>query len=335
MPLDKTLQEVIPKDIKLKLYHFSSLIEPSIEPETLPINRHDYTIHFFVASQNDHIIFGMELVVYSGDPHTIYVSKVDTTGCHERSNSPIAGLTLGILRYLINGQHGKVQLRLFAKSQPQYLFPFSSQNGKKHVASDKALVKWWIKIIDGLCKDRTHARRYLIIPGFEDNEVRRYVSKDWTIGHPYDPEARAVDVIRRYPDDPKSRFLEQLESDKAIETTVAEFWELMAHRQEMASGHEIGFITLCVDNEHEEDERPDHGCQLTERMYQKINATIKSESFIDRETTFKATEKFISAVTSLQYNPLDLTGVAEKGHQGQDKRPAVTNILVPRKKKKS
>lgn len=335
MPSDKTLQQVIPKNIKLKLYHFSSLIKPSIEPETLPINRHDYTIHFFVSSQNDHIIFGMEVFVYSGSPCTIYVSKVDTTGCHERSSSPIAGLALGILRYLINAQNGKVQLQLFAKSQPQYLFPFSSQNGNKHVASDKALVKWWIKIVDGLCKDRTDAVRYLIIPGFEDNEIRRYVSKDWIVGHPYDSEARAADVIRRYPDDPKSRFLEQLESDKAIETTVAEFWELMAHRQEMASGHEIGFITLCVDNEHEEDERLDQGCELSERMYQKINATIKSESFIDREATFKATEKFISAVKSLNYNPVEIVGEAEQSLHAQDKRPAVTNILVPRKKNKS
>ncbi|GJC93019.1 H3 K56 histone acetylation protein KAT11 [Colletotrichum higginsianum] len=75
-------------------------------------------------------------------------------------------------------------------------------------------------------------------------------------------------LIPRFPDDPKSRFRDELDEEtgksKQLKTTgqwksvksLDTFWEMMAYRQECSSGRLTGFIWVVFDTQ-EEQARPD------------------------------------------------------------------------------
>ncbi|KAK0609594.1 histone acetylation protein-domain-containing protein [Bombardia bombarda] len=119
---------------------------------------------------------------------------------------------------------------------------------------------------------------YLIVPGLEETEMRAFIPRtassaaSWVIGHPmerishYTSEFDWVPprcLIPRYPDDPKSRFRGELDEEaskwkqsmgswKSVKT-LAQFWEMMAFRQECSSGRLTGFIWLVFDPQEDVD----------------------------------------------------------------------------------
>ncbi|KAF1814003.1 H3K56 histone acetylation protein [Eremomyces bilateralis CBS 781.70] len=190
----------------------------------------------------------------------------------------------------------KLVLSLFARAQSQYLFPGSVENPGKHVADDRQLIKWWCRVLDpilgkysregvdvngtngdGQESEHTTAQAYLIVPGEDgiaqflppDVRLDPELRKRWTAGHPLRDIAPSPTVpprcmIPSFPDDPKSRFVDELDDElrdtpgmqpgqsptkrgsgmwRSIKS-LEQFWETMAFRQECSSGRMVGFLWM-------------------------------------------------------------------------------------------
>jgi regulator of Ty1 transposition protein 109 len=127
----------------------------------------------------------------------------------------------------------------------------------------------------------TTAKGYLVIPGYESYDTLRYVPpspvpnapRRWAATHPLlhiapHPAAPPRCLVPRFPDDPKARFLDELDEElpgHGADTVVADggtpsrsdgkwksvktldqFWEFMAFRQECSSGRIVGFIWVVL-----------------------------------------------------------------------------------------
>jgi regulator of Ty1 transposition protein 109 len=125
------------------------------------------------------------------------------------------------------------------------------------------------------------AKGYLVIPGFEPNDSLRYIPpspilntpRRWVTTHPLlqiAPHSNAPPrcLVPHFPDDPKARFLDELDEelpDRGTDAMVVEggtpsrssgiwksvksleqFWEFMAFRQECSSGRIVGFIWVVI-----------------------------------------------------------------------------------------
>jgi regulator of Ty1 transposition protein 109 len=125
------------------------------------------------------------------------------------------------------------------------------------------------------------AKGYLVIPGFEPYDTLRYIPpppvpntpRRWATTHPLlqiapHPAAPPRCLVPHFPDDPKTRFLEELDEelpDRGTDAMVADggtpsrsngqwksvktldqFWEFMAFRQECSSGRIVGFIWVVI-----------------------------------------------------------------------------------------
>jgi regulator of Ty1 transposition protein 109 len=213
-------------------------------------------------------------------------------------SSPLRTITSIFVTYLVeNRQRPNVKLvvSLFARASDQYLFPGSVENAAKHVSDDRQLVKWWCRVLDPVLrgyaaedrveletcaemKDETEttAQAYVIVPGedsifsFLPAEVRQDPSlrKRWTHGHPLQeissfPSAPPRCLIPHFPDDPKSRLLNDLDEElpdsqtngtntdspskrgtgkwRSVHT-IEQFWLTMEQRSECSSGRLVGFI---------------------------------------------------------------------------------------------
>lgn len=217
--------------------------------------------------------------------------------------SPLRILSTTFLQYLIEERRRpdrRLVLSLFARAQNQYLFPGSVENNQKHVLDDRGLIKWWCKVVDPILSiygneenDRISetngptisepgikSHGFLRVPGCDTYETRSFIPK---IGHaeshrrwsttdpllqlgkvPHLPERC---LIPRFPDDPKARFVEQLDDELPDEVTqpsvsqtedfpsmtkktgrwrsvqgLEQFWEMMSFRQECSSGRLVGFL---------------------------------------------------------------------------------------------
>lgn len=201
----------------------------------------------------------------------------------------------------------KLVISLFARAQDQYLFPASIDNKNKHVLDDRGLVKWWCKVLDPIIweyqaeeeqkpfqerlaegatngnatpQSATTAKGYLVIPGYETYDTLRYVPptptpttpRRWAASHPLlqiapHPAAPPRCLVPHFPDDPKARFLDELDEElpdrgeaviadggtpsrsngmwKSVKT-LSQFWEFMAFRQECSSGRIVGFIWVVL-----------------------------------------------------------------------------------------
>jgi regulator of Ty1 transposition protein 109 len=237
------------------------------------------------------LVFAIEIHIYStAYLTTIFVSKADSTGYLHLLNlpkgslSPLKGISSTFLAYLV-GQRRRQGIKsvvsLFARAQDQYLFPGSVENSGKHVLDDRGLIRWWCRVLDPLVdssmKSRSRQQKafwdtirgYLIVPGLDNYESKSYLPKSpnalninsrWTIGHPLKNISRhQKDVpprclIPHFPDDPKSRFLDELNDEllschgKSINgewksvKSLDQFWDMMAFRQECSAGRLVGFI---------------------------------------------------------------------------------------------
>ncbi|KAI0145162.1 hypothetical protein GGR57DRAFT_507127 [Xylariaceae sp. FL1272] len=254
-------------------------------------------------SSKDALVLGVEIYIYTtAFSTTIFVAKADSTGylylqTTPNGFSPIRAITVAFLDFLVEHRRRpskQLVINLFARAQSQYLFPGSVKNGKKHVLDDRGLIKWWSRVLNPLLEDqgkssstqaweRIHG--YMMIPGLDDYETRAFVprtpqsSQNWSLGHPlelaspYTKDAEAFGnnvpircLIPTYPDDPKARFVEELEEstsekDKLVggwktPRTIEEFWEMMAYRQECSSGRMTGFVWVVFEPSQEQSSAP-------------------------------------------------------------------------------
>lgn len=190
----------------------------------------------------------------------------------------------------------RLVVSLFARAQDQYLFPGSIENAEKHVLDDRGLIKWWCRAVDPILREnepesvskdsKTHATveaakasatAYLIVPGCDRFETRSFFPASarsdpqdrprWLAGYPLqqlcrDPSAPPRCLVPRLPDDPKTRFLidlddelpEPAEGENAPPSTgqwksvksLDQFWEMMSFRQECSAGRLVGFLWLVI-----------------------------------------------------------------------------------------
>lgn len=118
--------------------------------------------------------------------------------------------------------------------------------------------------------ENASATAYLIIPGCEKLETRAFfpptfrtddrLSPRWVNAYPLNqinstPIAAPRCLIPRFPDDPKTRFLIDLDDEITPESetgrwrsvkTLEQFWEMMAFRQECSAGRLVGFLWMVV-----------------------------------------------------------------------------------------
>jgi regulator of Ty1 transposition protein 109 len=237
-------------------------------------------------------VFAVEILVYTtATLTTLFVSKADSTG-HlptsptQQRQSPIRPLTSTFITWLAETRQRPgipLVVSLFARAQDQYLFPGSVDHGAKHVLDDRQLVKWWCKTLDPVLRlhtdDSYTTRAHVIVPGFDSHETTQFFpnsyrsdppdNRKWRHGHPLlaiapNPSAPPRCLVPHFPDDPKARYLDELDAElpdsqpsqsffspskkgngmwKSIRT-LDQFWDTMAFRQECSSGRMVGFIWL-------------------------------------------------------------------------------------------
>lgn len=189
----------------------------------------------------------------------------------------------------------RLVVSLFARAQNQYLFPGSIENAEKHVLDDRGLIKWWCRALDPILREyepesvsqeqekkneesaRSSATAYLIVPSCDKFETRGFFPPTaraddkerprWVNAYPLhqlcsNPDAPPRSLVPRLPDDPKTRFLTDLDDElpengsaaaagegagrwKSVRT-LDQFWELMSFRQECSAGRLVGFLWLVI-----------------------------------------------------------------------------------------
>lgn len=225
-------------------------------------------------------IVALEILIFSTPAlTTVFVSKADSTGYGsllKSSNGDNASITKPVIQAFINFlleprlTESRVVLSLFARSQDQYLFPGSVDNSEKHVLDDRQLIKWWSRVSDAVLRPHVtedqdqQISAHLVVPGLEKGETKAFFPPSsrtdasgaprWSNDYPVD--SLTVDaslpprcLIPRLPDDPKSRFLTDLDTDYVAEDghwrtvkTLDQFWEFMSYRQECSAGRLVGFL---------------------------------------------------------------------------------------------
>lgn len=252
-------------------------------------------------------VFAMEVIIYTTSTLTTYfVSKVDSTGYLQLlkllrgASSVLKNVTSTFLGFLIEHRQRpgvKQVISLFGRAQDQYLFPGSAENGKKHLLDDRGLIGWWCRTLslvlkghirksessaselrDGVSSELPTTQGYVLVPGLDAHETMALLppaartEQFWVVGHPLriisaNPDAPPQCLIPRFPDDPKARYLDELDeelleaSQGDVQRTpskrrgqwrsvrsLEQFWEAMEFRQECSSGRLVGFIWIVFDS---------------------------------------------------------------------------------------
>lgn len=235
--------------------------------------------HFIVLAFGGVVIYAIEIIVYDapGSQQTIFVSKADTTGHYNLNSSmeeiknrprlPYAKVTSAILRGLIRcfiDPLRPVRLCLFARAEKQYLFPLSSECSTKHILSGSQLLRWWIKVFTDTLQGSERLllsieRARLQIPGNDPTIIKHFFPRagsdtsssgpsiEWQVGDIFwpddDPNLPAVKCVPRFSDDPLTRFLDYLVTEKrALTTGQNRFWIELQARQEFRLSVEVGVL---------------------------------------------------------------------------------------------
>lgn len=289
LSLSSRLATVLARGTAIRVFHLStspSRTDPLFS--TAPAQAEEPTTcesHFLLITtpntddQAAISIFAIEVLVFTAPSlTTVFVSKADSTGYSSLlpTSAPNQSVTRLVVQTFITHllqprlSEPRVVLSLFARSQDQYLFPGSIENSGKHVLDDRQLIKWWCRVLDAvwrphdLLSSEQQITAHLVVPGTERGEVRAYFppsarldkasAPKWSNEYPVQVLAKDVNapprcLIPRFPDDPKCRFLGDLDGDHIGEDgqwrsvkTLDQFWEFMSYRQECSAGRLVGFI---------------------------------------------------------------------------------------------
>lgn len=182
------------------------------------------------------------------------------------------------------------------------------------------------------------ARGYLVIPGFEPYDTLRYAPpsplpnapRRWTAAHPLlqiapHPAAPPRCLIPHFPDDPKARFLDELDEelpDRGTDAMVADggtpsrsngqwksvktldqFWEFMAFRQECSSGRIVGFIWVVITPPKPSIPEEDEDALSQQSLSQPLSQNKSRESASSSKQLKTSRRK---KATKLTYGPIPL-----------------------------
>ncbi|EXJ60992.1 hypothetical protein A1O7_05145 [Cladophialophora yegresii CBS 114405] len=282
------LAAVLPSGLSLRAYHVSTpptstsaLFAPLPGTEEEPTSCES---HFLAVSSPDNgdnkevLIYAIEVLIFTTESlTTLFVSKADSSGFSTRLDNPkgspsiVGAITSTFAEYLLEPRlaSSRVVLSLFARAQRQYLFPGSSDNAGKHVLDDRHLIKWWCRIFDKILRQQRNdsaATAHLLVPGCDKGETKAFFPPSFRADPPAEPKwinSYPVNLmvtnaslpprhlIPRLPDDPKARFLDDLDGEFVDERgnwrsvkDLTHFWEFMSYRQECSAGRLVGFLWL-------------------------------------------------------------------------------------------
>lgn len=272
--------------------------------------------HLVCVCEGDVLIYAIEGIYYPSHS-LLYISKVDSTG-YNASPSPARMITSAYLRIASPG----LRVHVFARSQQAYIFPLS----KKKILDDAALVRWWRSILS----DLPRLKSWVIVPGLDEIEALSVIGRKedgFNYGVPYTSDALVGQVIPYFPDDPKSRFLDELvttpnanvmlsprkdkkttsmlmtdrktgkrlmDSTQLVQMRSSEFWDLMGHRQECAAGRVVGFLVVDVDKsiENAKDESASNVVRLDHKSHAKLLHILMDKDYSTLEKAKIATKQF-------------------------------------------
>lgn len=327
------------------------------------------------AGTKEVLAFAIEILIYStAYDTTFFVSKADSTGylhhlgLPKGTPSPIRDISGTFLRHLVR-THQRTNIRsvisLFARAQDQYLFPGSVEYSGKHVLDDRGLVRWWCRVLDPLLDQSKISqdtqwdgiKGYLIVPGLDNHETLSYVprnptaSRTWTIGHPLSKITRHWDapprcLIPHFPDDPKARFLDELDDEitksrdngsgqwKSVKT-IDQFWDMMAFRQECSAGRLVGFIWIVfspkVQQEQSTATLPDSQATILTLDSQDDLGSSQPQLFSSPLTSFNASSQIQPTSSPLKQRAVDLfEAQSSNPRTHKKKKRKLTGLIVPR-----
>ncbi|RPB19892.1 hypothetical protein L211DRAFT_589021 [Terfezia boudieri ATCC MYA-4762] len=368
--LQDTLSALLPAGLKLTVYHISHTPTKSHPLYFSPPNQQppptSVETHFLAVSHDGILCFAIELLVYvttakhpeTGKSHknsTFFVSKADSSGYLPSSaasfqpkespgikDSTLRTISTAFLEHVVREHrfaHPRIRkstISLFARSQASYLFPNSESNPQKHVLNDRALIRWWCRVLDPILQsfgeeDSTDkASAYLLVPGFDKYETMALFpsktrqlalypnAKRWVHGHPLreDPARQLTvrEVIPHFPDDPKARFLVELDAENtgvsgswkqvkrtgsggwASVKTLDQFWEFMGFRQECSSGASTGFIWIVIDKKKQPNESKEQKPSIPiPTVIQENNAEADAEVLSSATQKPTSSQEFLSS----------------------------------------
>ncbi|CCK70929.1 H3 histone acetyltransferase RTT109 KNAG_0F02650 [Huiozyma naganishii CBS 8797] len=252
---------------------------------------------------------------------------------------------------LDNPQECVTKLCLFTRPADHYLFNGSAQNSGKHRMNGQQLLDWWLHILDNiLCEQfeqsTTHA--CLRVPGEEPVRIRRHLRDcqfaNWTVGDIFggSGDSPAVYHVPLFPDDPKSRFLHQLESENRLtNTTLTNFWTELQERQEFKLSVLVSVVGISGSTKDAPHHRPCQGEDVivadSAKTFNYIKNYITAE---DYDTEEGALEAFANIQDCLSYRMnsamVPIQGQKDYSQIRTDKKsvpkePTVT-LLQPRTK---
>ncbi|KZL79305.1 h3 k56 histone acetylation protein kat11 [Colletotrichum incanum] len=322
------------------------------------------------------LILALEVFIYTtAYSSTFFVAKADSTGylklldLPRGTSSPIKEISSVFVSYLVEQRRRKgIQsvVSLFARAQDQYLFPGSVEYGGKHVLDDRGLVKWWCKVLDPLLENPpvgkgapwAGVKGYLVIPGLDNYETKAFLPKTpnsavkWVLGHALEKISHytkeydwvpARCLIPRFPDDPKSRFRDELDEEtgksKQLKTTgqwksvksLDTFWEMMAYRQECSSGRLTGFIWVVFDPEAEQ-ARQDSSSTALPTPNPSFSASNPPVTPTKPKATRPATPMSTprKLITRASSGTLSNTKLEKLERKNKKKKTKLTGIIKPR-----
>ncbi|KAI8618595.1 histone acetylation protein-domain-containing protein [Chytriomyces sp. MP71] len=232
-------------------YQRSRLCFVSCLPQATPDPTHTQTRTSILT----HALLLHETVSNQGATLTVYVEKADSSGFASKSESASVSPLIRVLHSYLNTQQkifNKVAVHVFARAQPQYLFPNSASNPKKHVLSDIRLVQWWARSLTlALPSGQPNRilRKFLFVPSKDASYLKTIVGPDharnWSYGFGFgclDPRQadfsveklqnlKACDVVPQFPDDTKTKALRMLERN----ATVSDLKEVLSVTSECSS----------------------------------------------------------------------------------------------------
>lgn len=287
--LSSRLAESLPSDTAIRAYHLSTpptktspifSAAPGQPEETTFCESHFLGVAVPHPDSGRQIFaFAVEVLVFTTPAlTTVFVSKADSTGYGSLVKLPDghSSITRSVIEAFIDFllaprlSEPRVVLSLFARSQDQYLFAGSVENAEKHVLDDRQLIKWWCRVLDAVGRPHTadgaeqEISAHVVVPGLERGETKAFYPPSarheaahtprWSNDYPVklltvDDSLPPRCLIPRLPDDPKARFLGDLDSGHVGDDghwrtvkTLDQFWEFMSYRQECSSGRLVGFI---------------------------------------------------------------------------------------------
>ncbi|KAJ3413521.1 hypothetical protein HDV05_007904 [Chytridiales sp. JEL 0842] len=261
--------------------------------------------------------------VSSGDRTYLYIEKVDSTGYSNitKGANILRSILKGFINYLTRtAPGGSISLHLFARAQPQYLFPHSAKNPAKRVLNDRQLIEWWMKTLlyinsENLQSSNAVDQQYgwWFVPGESEHSmsdiIRRSTSHlqlsftfEWKWGFLFAKEGLpAKATYPRFPDDAKTKALKLV--DKSV--SQSDFKEILATTGECSSGRLAAFFGLCVSGR----AGIEQSTSIREEMPVKASAGLEPKEFAQFFDTLMlqdfSSESVAQSSTTLLFNKMD------------------------------